>query len=185
MDIPTFIVEITKTFIWPVVILVIAFNFKKEVSNLLLRINKVKHKDTQIEFTEKIEKLIEQNIEHGVVIGPPSKSNPLHKVYEMLIRLADISPRAAVLEAFRVLECAAVDAIPEENKIRNHNPIKIVSILRENNLLSEQDYFQFKQLKSLRNQAAHDEEFDLKGMPIEAYIDLALTIAQHIKQKMG
>jgi hypothetical protein len=35
----------------------------------------------------------------------------------------------------------------------------------------------------LRNEAAHDEDFYLKGMPIEAYIDISLTIANHINQK--
>lgn len=182
MDWLTFIVEIIKALAWPSAVTLIAFNFKNEISKLLLRISKLKHKDTEIEFAEGVEKLIEENKEQGQKLSPPDETDPLHTQYETLTRLAEISPRAAVIEAFRVIEVAAFDALQEHKMPQIRNPVKALSILRENMILSEQDYRQFELLRHLRNKAAHDEEFSLKGMPIEAYIDIALTVAHHINR---
>lgn len=90
MDYLTFISEMTKSLSWPIVILVIILNFKADVLRLLLRISKVKYKDTEIIFYEGVKKLKDEITERGQKIHPPDKSNPLRGQYEMLKSLAEI-----------------------------------------------------------------------------------------------
>jgi len=48
-------------------------------------------------------------------------------------------------------------------------------------ILTPHQYHQFNELRRLRNQAAHMEDFDLQGMHIAAYIDIALTLANNLE----
>ena len=48
-------------------------------------------------------------------------------------------------------------------------------------VLSKMQLHQFNELRKLRNQAVHMEEFELKNMPIKAYIDIALTLANNLE----
>ena len=48
-------------------------------------------------------------------------------------------------------------------------------------VLGKMNIYQFAELRQLRNQAAHMEDFDMKNMKIEAYIDVALTLANEIE----
>jgi len=48
-------------------------------------------------------------------------------------------------------------------------------------VFDSQQYHQFNQLRKLRNEAAHTEDFDVRGMPVEAYIDIALSLAARLE----
>ena len=48
-------------------------------------------------------------------------------------------------------------------------------------MLSKNQYHQFNELRQLRNQAAHMEDFELKNMHIGAYVDIALTLANNLE----
>ena len=100
------------------------------------------------------------------------------------MRLADISPRSAVLESFRAVESAAAKKAariyPEIESRHARSPLQLQEMLK-GEVLSKQEYYQFNQLRKLRNEAAHAEEFDIRGMPIEAYIDVALSLAARLE----
>ena len=89
-----------------------------------------------------------------------------------------------MLEAYRVLETASAKAIakayPELESKKIFNPMQIHKML-EGKVLNKKQLHQLNELRQLRNQAAHMEEFELKNMPIEAYIDIALTLANNIE----
>lgn len=176
----TFTVEMTKALAWPVAVALGIFYFKGEVAKLLPRLKKLKHKDTELEFAERIEELAKDVAASGEKLQPPAPGERLSNDYEVLMRLSDISPRSAVTEAFRTVEAAAARALtkayPELREQRAMPPIQLLKLLR-GKVLDEQSYRQLNELRMLRNNAAHNEDFSLHGMPIEAYVDIALTIA--------
>ncbi|MDC8445061.1 MAG: hypothetical protein LV471_03935 [Nitrosomonas sp.] len=101
-----------------------------------------------------------------------------------LMKLSEISPRSAVLEAYRFLETASAKAIakayPELDARKILNPMQIQRMLKDR-ALSKNQYHQFNKLRQLRNQAAHMEDFELKNMYIGEYIDISLTLANNLE----
>lgn len=184
MDWKTFFAQIITAIVWPAVVVFAIYQLKDKLGDLLPRLKKLKHKETEIEFAEKITELISESKENNSV-SIVAKSKETEEQFEFLMRLADISPRSAVLEAFRYLETASekavIKAYPEfdENDIRN--PMQVQKFLK-GKILSTEQYHRMRELRMLRNKAAHMEDFNLHGMPIEAYLDIALTLANQLEQ---
>ena len=186
MDWKTFIVEIFGTLAWPAVILILSFHLKDNIGELILRLKKLKHKDTELEFSETINELVTERDSQPEDEKITDKQNlEGDENYNFLVKLSDISPRSAVQEAFRALENSAYNALarmhPKIYSSGIKKPHQLLSMLR-GDILSPQQYHEFKELKKLRNGAAHDPEFELRGMPIEAYVDIAITLARRLDE---
>jgi hypothetical protein len=174
MDWKTFFAEIISTLAWPIVIIFVILQLKDKVGDLLPRIKKFKFKDTELEFIETIQELSEESKDTS-----PIKSKETVKSKTILYNLANISSRSAIIEAYRLLEVMTVKSIEiaypelEQKNIRNQS--QLIKMLGEKILNSEQ-HFQLIELRNLRNNAVHNEEFSLTGEPINTYIDLALSL---------
>jgi hypothetical protein len=72
MDWMTFIVEMTKALAWPVAGVLGIFYFKGEVAKLLPRLKKLKHKDTELEFAERVEELVKNVAATGEELQRPA-----------------------------------------------------------------------------------------------------------------
>ncbi len=183
LDWKTFTVEIVKAVAWPLVVAVIAFQLKDKISELLPRIKKLKHKDTELEFAEGVSKLVREQEAEGNNQPEVPVTNEVQERYNFLLKLADISPRSAVLEAFREIEHASASTISklsaEPSAHGGKSPLSMQRQLSEL-ALTKNEVKMFNQLRVLRNKAAHDRDFNLHGMPIEAYIDLSLSLANRI-----
>ena len=184
MDWKTFIAQIVDAIIWPSVVVFAIFQLKDKIGELLPRLKKLKHKETEIEFAEKITELVSESKEESN-ISFVTKSRETEDQFEFLLKLADISPRSAVLEAFRYLETASekavVKAYPEFDEKDIRNPMQVQKLLK-GKILSPEQYHRMRELRMLRNKAAHLEDFSLHGMPIEAYLDIALNLANQLEQ---
>lgn len=184
MDWKTFIAEIISSIAWPLVVVFLIYQLKDRLAELLPRLRKLKHKDTELEFSEKLNELaIESEATKEEVIEPEKKPE-LNEQFKFLMKLSDLSPRSAVIESYRVLEGAsakaAAKAYPELDSKRVFNPMQIQKML-EGKVINKNQVHQFNELRKLRNQAAHMEDFELKNMPIEAYVDIALTLANSLE----
>ena len=184
MDWKTFISQIISSVAWPLVVVFLIYQLKDRLAELLPRLKRLKHKDTELEFTEKLNELViesEASKEETEVI---EKIPEIDEQFNFLIKLSDISPRSAVIESYRVLENAAAKAAakayPELEDRKIFNPSQMQKML-EGKVLSKINVYHFNELRKLRNQAAHMEDFEMKNMQIEAYIDVALTLANQLE----
>lgn len=183
MDWKTFIAEIVKSIAWPIVGGILIYQLKDRIAELLPRLKKLKHKDTEFEFAEKLQELAVHSTENNKTTPKPEKTPEGVEQFKFLMQLSEISPRSAVVESFRVLENSSAKALakayPElvENRFINQNEsLKMLS----GKILNENQINRFNELRQLRNKAAHMEDFELQNMPIEAYIDIALTLADYL-----
>lgn len=183
MDWKTFFVEMTKALAWPTAIAFGIFYFKGEISKLLPRLKRVKHKETELEFAERVEELVKEAAATGEQLSAQPPEGRFSTDYDTLMRLADMSPRSAVMEAFRIAEAASVRALtkayPDLREKGAMPPFQLLKLLR-GKVLDEHSYRQFNELRMLRNKAAHDVDFSLHGMPIAAYVDIALSLANSL-----
>jgi hypothetical protein len=184
MDWKTFIAQIITSLAWPLVVVFLIYQLKDRLAELLPRLRKLKHKDTELEFSEKLNELAVESdaIKEGNTVA--DKRPEINEQFNFLMKLSDISPRSAVLESYRVLETASAKAVtkayPELEPKKIFNPMQVQKML-QGKVASENQMHQFSKLRKLRNQAAHMEDFELKNMPIEAYIDIALTLANSLE----
>lgn len=184
MDWKTFISHVIDSLAWPGVVIILVVLLREKVAELIPRLKRFKHKDTEIEFTEGIAELVQEREATGGEDQEIPRSDEYQDQFSFLMRLADISPRSAVLESFRVVESAAAKKAarlyPEIESRYARSPLQLQKMLK-GEVLSKQEYYQFNQLRKLRNEAAHAEEFDIRGMPVEAYIDVALSLAARLE----
>tara|TARA_R110002167_G_scaffold269962_2_gene476488 strand:+ start:535 stop:1134 length:600 start_codon:yes stop_codon:yes gene_type:complete len=185
MDWKSFFASIVDSLAWPVVVLIVVILLKDKLSELLPRLKRFKHRDTEFEFAEKVSELVRESEAQGEV-EPNLEGEEIAPdlQFDSLIQLAEISPRAAVVEAYRILEVASQNAVQEaypniDPKELRH-PLRAKKLLVKSDILSEYQYDQLRDLRNLRNTAAHSQDFKLKGMPIEAYIDIALSLARQL-----
>jgi len=184
MDWKTFFVNIIDAVAWPILIWMLIYKFKSELMSFFYRIKKIKYKDNEIELFEKELEELEETSSHNVKLSNIDEN--MNEKYNFLIKLANISPRSAIIESFIVLESAINKTIAKLDlpldKYKRKSPMHNIEILKENNIITKEQYYQLQKLRALRNQASHLEDFELKDMPIEAYIDIALTLANSIEK---
>lgn len=182
MTLLQFIASVVGSLAWPSVVLAIVLVLRKPLRDLLPLLQRLKYKDLELEFGKRIQEL---NAE-VVAELPPSveqQGTPPPEV-SAIARLAESSPRAAVLEAWRDIEVAAVHAAQRLGlavtadfarsfqglrRLESSDRIdrSIVSVLRE--------------LRALRNQAAHAPEFALSTDSALEYAAAAQRVSSYLR----
>ena len=156
MDWKTFIAQMVNTMAWPLVVIFIIYQLKDRLAELLPRLKKLKHKDTELEFSEKLNELVIESEASKEEIKLVDKKPEIDEQYKFLLKLSEISPRSAVLEAYRVLETASAKAVakayPELESKQIFNPMKIQKMLQGKVLGNKQ----LHQLNELRKEGVQN-----------------------------
>ena len=180
-------VKLIEALAWPVAVLILAFGFRTELRKVFNRISKLKYKELEATFDKELSqvenrtKLYVQPEEKLLAETPAEKSG-----YAQLLRLADVSPRAAVTEAWRKLE-SAVDQLAAGMGMDTKSPmsgVKAIRSLIQKEQVDPSLLEDYNRLRKLRNQAAHAEEFDISQTEAERYAALAIEIAGFLKRFM-
>lgn len=108
-------------------------------------------------------------------LGDPVYPPPYDDRYQQLLRIAEISQSAAILEAWTQLEVSISRALPRFG--RGFVPSKVRGTL--NNLywdghISKLALVDYDSLRDLRNQVAHARAVDLSSRSARRYIEIAI-----------
>ncbi|MEZ8241907.1 MULTISPECIES: hypothetical protein [unclassified Vibrio] len=177
------IVEIIKALAWPVSVVWLGYLFRAEVRGLLARLTALKHGETEISFSHDLQQAeqkaseLEQSKE---VVGESTPEDLSQK--ERLYRLAEISPRAAIVEAWTLIEIAAVkNDLTTGTTVKRTNPKLILDHLASTGNFSPNSIEVINSLRQLRNRASHLPDFAISQDEAERYLDLALNSAHAIE----
>src|SRR5271157_6230693 len=107
MDWLNFLTNIVASLAWPCTIIIIIFLMRKPIRDLLPLLQRLKYKEFELEFGKRVEE-VKEEIETALP-GEAQRILPSQEV-EPLVKLAEISPSAAVLESWRSVEHAAIEA---------------------------------------------------------------------------
>lgn len=166
---------------WPVAAIWIAYLFKGELGSLFHRISLLKYKDVEAKFetglAEAEAKAI--SIEHA---SPSTNLRPeITSKLELLRRIADISPRAAIMEAWVLVEDAAGQSgFVQGAAIPRVNPHLFVEELVRLGKLPKGSDSLLDQMRRLRNQVAHLPDFSLNQDEADRYLQLAARMSELI-----
>ena len=166
---------------WPVAVVWIAYLFKGELRSLMHRMSQLKYKDVEAKFeiglaeAEAKVNVIEQS-------SPPPLPRPeITSKLELLRRIADASPRAAIMEAWVLVEDAAgKSGFVQGAAIPRVNPHLFVEELVRLGKLPKGSDSLLDQMRRLRNQAAHLPDFSLNQDEADRYLQLAARMSELI-----
>ncbi len=163
------LVALVSALAWPLTVLILVFLFRRELRHAAGRLSLLKYKEFQAEFGRElaqVERKIEQLPSASSTNG--SQESARHAAGdvssdERLLRLAEISPRAAITEAWRDVELttrAAAEAygIAERGTIAG---TRVIQELVRRGLLPGGVANAYGTMRQLRNEAVHATEFSV------------------------
>lgn len=169
---------------WPLVVLLLGWRLGPELRRKVFTLRKLKAGSLEVEFDKEVAALRE---EVDAALPAATNSEPISNEVTHLLNLAKVSPRAAIIEAWRAVEVAAFKAIdsrdsnsrdemvPSQSQ-RNRNPFTVGRQLGRLEILDGQFVSVFNEMRNLRNQATHDEGFESSFEAANNYIQLAESL---------
>lgn len=174
MDALTFIAELVKAGAWPIAAVVLAIMFRSEFRALLGRLKKGKVGSAEFEFQEEVAELKTDIAELSPAPAPVS-------LKPELIGLATSNPRGAMLTAWIEIETALMALAQKHNLLDAHTcryPSALVRALARAKLIPMAYAPGFSALRRLRNQAAHDIDFNPSEEATLGYLEIAEELKQ-------
>jgi hypothetical protein len=182
MDWLSFLSNIVGSLAWPGTIIVIIFLVRKPLGDLLPLLQRLKYKDLELEFGRRIGE-VKDEVERELP-GEAQRIFP-EKEIEPLAKLAEISPRSAILEAWRAVEEATLEAAKRvagpdfRNRTLTFNAIRF---LEKQGSIDENIVRLLREIRSLRNEAAHAPNFALSKESALEYAASAAAVANYVKR---
>lgn len=184
MDILTFIAEIIKAIIWPVTIIGILVVMRKPILNLFPAIEKLKYGDWEVDFTQQVHQLAKEAKE-SLDSRFSEFDDATQDDHKKLLDIAQVSPRAALLEAWMILETTAFQVMkhkdPKLTTTILKTPLQFGITLERLGIINCSQKEIFDKLRNLRNAAAHAMNFAFDTRAAIEYAEMALNLVNHIR----
>src|SRR5574340_611456 len=167
---------------WPAAALAIVTILRKPLRDLLPLLQKLKYKDLELEFGRR---LLEVQAEVTAQL-PAQTERAIGEIEDSVaVRLAPVSPMAAILEAWRGVESAILEAAHSLGKpfFDDRSPVLVSAIraLEESGQLLRAQADILDDLRQLRNEAAHAPEFSIPVSDALDYVRLSEVAASHLR----
>ncbi|WP_005031381.1 hypothetical protein [Holophaga foetida] len=178
------IVDFVKAIVWPVVAIWLAYMFRSEIRTLLDRLTKIKHGDTEFNFMKEMV-AVEKELDHEQESTPPApEPAEALSAEDQLYRISSTSPRAAITEAWTMVEAALTGAANTPRGMAQlSRPRSLVGLAAMNAGLSENLSSMIQTLRELRNNVAHNPEIQVTREHAEIFIRSAIKAISLIKSK--
>ncbi len=184
MDTLTFIAEIIKAVIWPLTIIGILVVLRKPILNFFPAIEKLKYGDWELDFAKQVHKLAKEAKE-SLDSALSKFDDATQDDYKKLLDIAQVSPRAALLEAWMTLESVAFQVMkhkdPKLTTTILKTPLQFGITLEKLGIINCSQKEIFDKLRNLRNAAAHAMDFAFDTRAAIEYVEMALNLVNHIR----
>jgi hypothetical protein len=187
MDSNQLVVGLVQALAWPVITLLIVLLLRRPFIELLKNVEKMKWQGVEFEFGKQL-----VNAEKGAKeLSLPSAEKvklPAFKqetsLYERMKAIAEISPAAAVADSWKAVEFATLQVanahgydFPERTA-----GYKIIEKLVVDGVIDKGTMSLYRDLRELRNSAAHHSDFSITVSEALRYIDLSLSLANRLQE---
>jgi len=179
-------VKLTEALAWPFAAVWLGYIFSGEVRKLLGRVSSLKYKDLEAKFEkglvaaeEEAKKVIPAKAEGDFIGNEPVYPSPYKDRYEQLLRIADESPRASLMEAWMEVEDSLVNTSEKFgiNHSRRFPPRNAVLELINTGKYAKKILPLFEDLRDLRNEAAHAPQFVPSKRQTRRYLQMAIELS--------
>lgn len=180
-------VQLVSSLVWPITVLIIVILFRSELAKVFSRLSNMKYKELEVQFgnqLEKVEKNVKQiNLRSSIQINSTSTAKlTVISKHEQLNKIAELSPRSAIMSAWFEIENALIKISnePVKQKTFYSQLSQTIRELIDKKIMDESVIGIYRDLYQLRNQAVHHPEFILSQNEAERYIDVALELSKGI-----
>jgi len=174
MDALTFIIELAEVLIWPLVVVIAIFIFRRPLEKLIPFLRRLKIKEFEVEFQK------------GLADIKAAKPQPPNKVTEPKLvtdikGLAQVYPRAAISESWRQVETSLKKGLGEPKEERGLTLSMMLEELSARENVLPENIKALNSLRQLRNKAVHADDFIVTTDQALAYVDSAGLICQSLE----
>lgn len=185
MDTLEFIASMTRSLAWPVALVAIFLVLRRHLVARLPDLESLEWKDFRFRFGRRVHQLAAEARENLVQVeaeaGPPVDGE-VHR-----LQLADISPRAAILEAWIELEGAASIALRRKGasitRQELQQPSRLADALITGGLLKPTQASVLSELRRLRNAAAHASDPKITPETAREFVGVAAAFERLIRAR--
>ncbi|MDO6442078.1 hypothetical protein [Marinobacter sp. 2_MG-2023] len=180
-----FTAEVIKALAWPSAVVIAVVILRTEVANLLGRITKIKHKDSEIDLAQEVQAAANSA---DKVLGNSAKVG-LDSEQGRASRLAEDSPRGAILDAWLSVE-EAMTGYEKRHGIEyatSHAPPhqRIQSIQwsdLDKSSLGQGVLQMLQKLRRIRNEAVHSSDAEITSETAREYASLAARVRAKLEE---
>lgn len=186
MDWLAFLASVVGSLAWPGTLLIVFLLLRKPLRDLLPLLQRLKYKEVELEFSKRVEEVSAEVVQE--LPAPLSQAPPGGDESESVARLAEISPRAAVLESWRSVEAAALEAAHRlgGDKFRDKTlTFHAIRFLEQHPSLDRGVIGLLRELRALRNEAAHAPDFALSKASALEYGASCTRVASYLRLLVG
>jgi hypothetical protein len=174
MDALTFISKLIDSLAWPVTVVIALVLLRRPLAELLPQMRKLKYKDFEAEFGEDVKQLEEEakQVLPAEVVESARAGDPIEQLIE-------VSPSAAVLEAWRGVEAAAKRLLERKGHKLDYEvaaPYKLIERVLDTAAIDRRKLKIFADLRRLRNKVAHADEYEVAPARARDYVRLASAL---------
>lgn len=178
----TKVLEIT---IWPIVILILAFSFKKQLGKIILSLSKFKYGGFEASFDKDLSPVENTVKEINEAVGDKADNIRESYIYVLnnILRISELSPRSAITEAWREVESCTINLMLSYGfEPSNVQMSKVFRGIVHDNGYPWSLYDDYRHLMKIRNNAVHATEFEFSQEEAERYTRTAIDLAVFIKK---
>ena len=175
------IVELVSALVWPGVTVWFIKKYGDDVKSLILRLSRIKMGGAEAEFAENLvvaEALAVDTPVVNIKDAVHDEDTEFSRRLSALQRIADVSPRAAIMESWLLIEEAAGKAgfVQGATIPRINIPLFLDWLVREHRI-DKNTAKLVEKMRHLRNSAAHLKDFELTRDEAERYLKLATRLS--------
>lgn len=178
MGVLEFILGMTNSLVWPITLVICVILLRSDISSLLRKIRRLRHKDTELDFGRELDEAI-------LSVSSGEASPPSSIVDDNYSELARLSPRGAIIESWLHVE-KALRSYAERHgvEIDERKPFRL-----GRGFMQSLDYEHLgkgvvetlRKLRVLRNEAVHLKDSDLGYEDAEKYRNLSRRVIESIE----
>ncbi|BBJ86484.1 TPA: DUF4145 domain-containing protein [Raoultella ornithinolytica] len=175
------LVDLVSVLIWPGVTVWFIKKYGDDVKALILRLSRIKMGGAEAEFAANLgvaEALAVDTPAINIQDAVNNEDTEFSRRLSTLQRIADVSPRAAIMESWLLVEEAAGKAgfVQGATTPRVNLPLFLDWLVRDNKI-SKNTAKLVEKMRHLRNSAAHLKDFELTRDEAERYLKLAAQLS--------
>lgn len=152
------ITKIVPALAWPITTLIIFYSLRSEVAALLKGIRRLKHGETELEFNERLQEIVDVAGGDSKLLMPPASKGGETQV--LISNLLQVDPLSAILAAWVKFSNAA-QLVLEVEEGKSPSPLRLINSLLKHHLINDHDAEVLHMIRNLRNDAAHGRTNDV------------------------
>ena len=174
---------------WPITVLIITFLFRAEFRRTLGRLATLRYHDFEANFEQGLREA--ENLAHPSHAGHEAAAPevhataPAHRMESgLLLRVADVSPTAAITEAWRDLEQAAAsagEALGVAGRRGESAASHAMHAMVDRDLISSHGLVIYERLRRLSQQAARHPDLKFSSNQAHRFVELAHRLVEKIR----